>query len=139
MQLFLALLASLMLVGANVLLAYYAAPLEILLTPLVVLVLTLLLLRAPGPLALRSTLAALLICAHDAGIKHYGGGTHDHEGQGFIHAFLFFGLLPAYLLVLNQASMSSSGTRRQQWAAYLVFPLILGVHLTLFGWLGVSP
>jgi len=129
------------LLAGNVVLGYYSAPTEILLTPLVVVVTTLLLMpaNAKRPKSfLSATLAALLICAHDAGVKLYGGGAHDLAGQGFIHAFLFFGLLPAYLLLLHRVSQVTGISAKQKWAAYLVFPLVLAVHLALFGWLGVS-
>ncbi|RSK39504.1 hypothetical protein [Hymenobacter perfusus] len=80
----------------------------------------------------------MLICAHDAGVKLYGGGAHDLAGQGFIHAFLFFGLFPTYLLLLHRVSQVTGISARNKRAAYLVFPLVLAVHLTLFGWLGVN-
>ncbi|WP_157547545.1 hypothetical protein [Hymenobacter sp. DG25A] len=130
----------LVLVIGNVLLGYYCAPLEILLTPLVVIG-TMWLLLAAGPYAspwLTSLLSAVLICGHDAGVKLYGGGTHDSAGQGFIHAFLFFGLIPAYLLLLARLDQRPNLPASARLVANLLFPLLVGGYLSMFGWLGVE-
>lgn len=133
-------LLSALLLSSNVLLGYYAAPWEILLTPVVLVVTSLLLLTArsarPTPV-LRALLLALLICGHDMGVKLYGGGSHDAEGQGFIHAFLFMGLLPAYgILILKVSQLKGLVPWHIRLAACLLFPLVLAVHLYFFGALG---
>ncbi|RPD45783.1 hypothetical protein DNI29_16665 [Hymenobacter sediminis] len=140
MNILTATLLSALLLGSNVLLGYYAAPWEILLTPLVIVAATLLLLTAhssrPTPI-LRTLLLAVLICGHDIGVKLYGGGSHDAEGQGLIHAFLFMGLLPAYgLLILRVSQLKGVVPWHTRLGACLLFPLVLAIHLFFFGELG---
>ncbi|GAB2784335.1 hypothetical protein HNQ93_002425 [Hymenobacter luteus] len=133
-------LLSALLLAGNVLLGYYLAPWEILLTPVVIVATTLLLLTArssrPTPM-LRTLLLAGLICGHDMGVKLYGGGSHDAEGQGFIHAFLLMGLLPAYgILVLKVSQLKGVVPGYLRVAACLLFPLLLALYLYFFGEVG---
>jgi hypothetical protein len=129
------------LITANNLLGHYFAPSGNLLTPLVIMALTGLLLPSHSTYAtslLRVVLLALLICLHDAGIKLYAGGTHDAEGQGFLHAFLFLGLLPAYGYVVYRLTHQQAKPVVSRVVAGLLYPAVLGPYLWFFADLGYA-
>lgn len=134
---------SLLLAGllciANTAVGHYLAPFGILLTPVVIGLLVSLLLPLKATYSstlLRVFLLALLICAHDIGIKLYAGGTHDIEGQGFIHALLFMGLLPAYGYILYSAIRQQGLPLLTRVSVSLLFPLVISLHLFFFANVG---
>jgi hypothetical protein len=128
-------------VAANNLLGHYMAPSGILMTPLVIMALTGWLLPRHSTYShsiLRVGLLALLICLHDAGIKLYAGGSHDAEGQGFIHFFLFMGLLPAYGYVVYTLTRQRAEPVAVRVVTGLLFPAILGHYFWFFAGLGYA-
>jgi hypothetical protein len=136
----LALLLALTLALANDYADHYNAPIGILLSPLVIISITALLHtgRHPRLLLPAASCTALLICLHDAGIKLYGGGAHDLEGQGFINGFLFIGLLPAYLLQASLVRRTTGASPRHQRWALRAGLLLVGSYLLCFGSLGLG-
>ncbi|GAB3636012.1 hypothetical protein GCM10027422_16020 [Hymenobacter arcticus] len=91
MPLPLAFFLSLVLCVANVLRNHVAAPDNILPTPILFIAITgLLNWRQPRVVASAAS-TALLIYLHDAGLRFYGGGAHDLEGDGVLTALLFMG------------------------------------------------
>ncbi|SDY95661.1 hypothetical protein [Hymenobacter psychrophilus] len=141
MKLPLALSLCALLVLANALLDYYHAPTGIMLTPVIILSLTTLLVATKhlrtNPVS-AILLVVLFICLNDMEIKLYGGGTHDNEGQAWIHLFLLIGLIPSYgalLFVIFRQATTSVSTKI---AAVLLFPLLLFGYLTLFADLGIG-
>jgi hypothetical protein len=139
MQLPATVFCCLSIVAANTLFGYYSAPAEILLTPLVVVAVTYLTFSQrtifTNPI-ISTLLAVCCICLNDIGVKLYGGGNHDAKGQGFIHASLFVGLLPAYGMVLFKTIRQSNITTPRKVTACLLFPILLLGYLTLFADLG---
>lgn len=128
-------------VVANNLLGHYFAPSGILLTPLVIMALTGWLLPRHSTYShslLRILLLALLICLHDAGTKLYAGGSHDAEGQGFIHLFLFLGLLPASGYIVYGLMRQRAEPVVSRVAAGLLFAAILGLYLWFSAGLGYT-
>ena len=133
-------LLALLLCLANDVADHFFAPIGIMLTPLVLVTAAALLntpRKAGYTLALPG-ITAILCCLHDAGIKLYGGGQHDLEGQGFMNAFFFAGLLPSYILVLVLLVRSTEISRNKRIAAAFIMPLIVICYLYFFGALGVG-
>ncbi|MDJ0365849.1 hypothetical protein QMK33_11860 [Hymenobacter sp. H14-R3] len=110
------------------------APSGILFTPLLLLALTLLV-NSHGqprhPLS-AAIITAFLLCIHDAGIRLYGGGDHDLEGQGFITLFFFAGLLPSYLLQLFFLARTATTSVLKRLGAALATPVLVGIYLYFF-------
>jgi len=136
----LALLLALAIAFANAYADHYSAPIGIVLSPLVIIGITALLHTGRHPrLLLPAALGtALLICLHDAGIKLYGGGAHDAEGQGFITLFFLAGVLPAYTLQAGLVRRTPGTSARQRHWALWAGPLLVGSYLLLFGSLGLG-
>lgn len=131
---------ALTIVVTNVLADQYYAPLGILLTPVVVVAAVRLVAytRPAWPL-LQAGLSVALISLHDCGIKLLGGGTHDAEGQGFIFVFLFFSLLPAFLVLVAALDQDPTTTRPRRRMAKLLFVALIVLHLALTEKLGLGP
>lgn len=49
---------------------------------------------------IRIFIAYLVIGLNDIGIRLYAGGIHDSEGQGWIYAMSFIGLIPSLIMIL---------------------------------------
>ncbi|TGE27442.1 hypothetical protein [Hymenobacter metallicola] len=127
------------LVVANVLADHFFAPWGILLTPVVAGgAVRLVAFTRPGYPLLQAALSAALIALHDCGIKLFGGGTHDTEGQGFVHVFLFFGLLVAFLVLVAAIDQQQASTRLVRRLAKFLFVALLMVHLALTANLGLG-
>ena len=123
----------------NNLAGHFLAPMGILLTPAVVLMAAWLILSArTGSSLLKVALLALIIIGHDVGIKLYAGGQHDSEGQGWMIAFLFMGLLPTYGLLLYHLSRPGPEPRSRRVLSGLLFPLLLLGYLYCFSNLGIG-
>ncbi|TGE04711.1 hypothetical protein [Hymenobacter fodinae] len=135
------LLLSSALMVANILLGHYYGPSGIVLTPLVLMALTGWLLPRHSQYSqnlLRVGLLALLICLQDAGTKLFAGGSHDAEGQGVIHAFLFMGLLPVFGYIVYMLRRQRAEPPGSRILAGLLFPVAVGLYLWLFANLGYN-
>ena len=84
------------------------------------------------------TLLPLVIIGHDVGLKLYAGGRHDAEGQDWMMAFLFMGLLPPYGLLLFHLTRPGPEPRYQRVLSPLLFPPLLLGYLYCFGNLGMG-
>ncbi|WP_035566302.1 hypothetical protein [Hymenobacter sp. IS2118] len=127
------------LIAANVMLNHYSAPNGIVMTPVVVFigVYALSLTRRLRPFWL-VLLAAGVVSIHDIGIKLYGGAMHDLEGQGFIFAFLFLGLIPSYLRLVSTVSNNKHARKSEIRWALLLFPVLILIHLSVTDDLGLG-
>lgn len=138
LQLRYALPLAIALVGTNVCLDYYCAPIGILLT-LGVIPLTVMLISYPtlhSPVT-KTLLSVLLISSNDVGIKLFGGGMHDLEGQGVFHATLLIASALAFLTLI--ASILRAKQRpAAKMAGLLLFPLLIIIHLCLTQNLGMG-
>jgi|GEM_PF-2113704 len=140
LSLFTATLAALGLAVGNNVLGHFAAPSGILLTPIVVVLAATLIgtVQADGWLIPKVLLTAAVISVHDVGTKLYAGGVHDNEGAGFMHLFLFLGLLPAYAALLYCIWQDQRAPRWHKLVAGALFPLLMGLHLSCFARLGLN-
>lgn len=129
---------ALALVAANVRYDYTSAPYGLLWSPVVAVIACGLILVGASPwnAYLKAGLCAGLLMLQDAGMKLYGGGDHDAEGQGLSNFLLVLG-------ALLSLAMLAAALRRDQnirpvpkaGAIGLFLALLLG-YLLLFGTLG---
>ncbi len=127
-------------VVANILIGHFFAPYGIMLTPIVLILLSILIglvITELQPI-LKSILLAGLIIIHDVGIKLYAGGTHDLTGIGWIVLMMFIGLVPAYIFLIGGIFKSEDESKLNKWIAVFIFPLLLGIHLKMFWFLGLT-
>ncbi|MFD2787320.1 hypothetical protein [Hymenobacter rubripertinctus] len=141
MRLTLALFFCALLVLANGIVDHYHAPTGIMLTPVLILSITTLMVSTrrfrTNPVS-AMLMVVLFISLNDTGIKLYGGGTHDNEGQAWVHLFLLIGLLPSYSALLFVIFRQSTASVSTKIVAALLFPLLLFGYLTLFADLGMG-
>jgi hypothetical protein len=127
-------------VTLNGILGHYFAPNGILFTPIVVIMISLLV----GVLSkninslCKSILTYAFIGLNDVIIKLFSGGVHDHEGFGFIHFFLFVGLIPSFGILIFGIWNKTTENKSTKIIAILTFPLLIGLHLFLFQRLGLG-
>ena len=86
----------------------------------------------------KSILTFGLVAFHDIGIKLYGGGSHDIEGQGWIHVLLFIGLLPTFGILVTSIILDKQVTNLNKIIAILVFPSLISIYLYFFSNLGLG-
>jgi glucan phosphoethanolaminetransferase (alkaline phosphatase superfamily) len=136
----LCLLICIIIVTLNVLLEHFYAPHGIDFTPFIVIIVAVLLNVTENKFTvwLRILLTYAFIGMNDVGIKLYGGGMHDVEGQGFVFLFLIVGLIPGFLIVTITVIKDKSLSALTKAIALITFLILLGLHLYLFENLGIG-
>ncbi len=131
---------SIVVVVINILIGHLFAPYGIMFTPVVLIIVSVLLglINVELRPILKTVVLAVLISLHDIGIKLFSGGRHDQEGLGFIHLFLFVGLIPAYGILIGGIFNTKENKIKNKWIATILFPLIMLIHLLLFERLGLG-
>lgn len=119
---------------------HFYPPSSILATPVVVLITTLLVcLRLDNvPVLGLAVLTYVFVALNDFGVKLYGGGAHDLEGQGVISLFLFVGSAIAAAVLVVEVLRHKDASLTSKLLALLLFAGLVAAHLALFGWLGVD-
>lgn len=87
---------------------------------------------------LTSVLAYAFIALNDFFIKLYAGGSHDEEGLGWIHGFLFLGLVPAFGILVFTTIKRKDEILAIRVLALVLFVTLIGVHLSIFSHLGLG-
>lgn len=82
-------------------------------------------------------LTYLFIGLNDVGIKFFSGGKHDYEGLGWIHMFLFIGLVPSIVMLVIGLFKGRKSAHSVAVSSILLFVFLIYVHLQLFETLGV--
>ena len=136
----LCLLICIIIVIFNLLLDHFYAPHGIDSTPFLVILIVVLLnaIENKFNIWLRIFLTYLFIGINDIGIKLYGGGVHDPEGQGFVLLFLFMGLIPGLLILSITIIKDKKLSALTKTTALFAFLILLGLHLYLFENLGIG-
>ncbi|WP_242928632.1 hypothetical protein [Pontibacter vulgaris] len=124
----------------NLLLGHFFAPTGIMLTPVALIIATVLIVFGTKDLKpIFITLAILgLIIFHDVGLKLYSGGTHDRQGLGWLHLMLFMGLIPSYILTVVGIVRNKKTNWTEKSISIIIFPLLMAGHLYLFSDLGLG-
>ena len=131
---------ALTVVAGNVYYDHVAPPAGLLLSPVAALIACGLVLAGTSPWNAypKAALCAGLLMLQDAGMKLYGGGDHDGEGQGLMTFLFFVGALLS-LALLTGALRRNEQTRTVPIAgAIWLFLALLAGHLLLFGNLGLG-
>jgi hypothetical protein len=136
----LSLFMSFLVVLTNVLIGRFYAPNGILFTPIVLPLITLIVIVFGIYLSLIAKIGIVTVYTilHDIGIKLFSGGSHDNEGYGWIHAFLLFGLILSYAIILVAIFTHQNSTRREKLIAALLLPIGIVVHLYFCSDLGIG-
>jgi cytochrome bd-type quinol oxidase subunit 1 len=131
---------SFTIVATNILLDCFVVPCGITLTPIVIVVGTILIntLNAKFDLITRTILTFLVIALNDIGIKLYGGGSHDLEGIEFIHFFLALGLLPCFIILSICAFKNKEDGTLKRIGSLILFVMLICFHLYFFERLGLD-
>lgn len=124
----------------NGLIGHFFAPNGIVLTPVVLIITTLLVCYGMKSIKviLISILTFLFVAMNDISIKLYAGGTHDNEGLDWVHLLLFVGLVPAFGILLTRTLSSKGEKVINRILAILLFIGLISVHLQLFSDLGLG-
>jgi hypothetical protein len=124
----------------SVISGHFLPPLEILICPIVISIMTWLILFTNNGfnITIKSVLSYLYIGLNDIGIKLFGGGIHDFEGMGFIHLLLFIGLIPCFIMLLIAVRRDTNSSKCSKVSSILLFILLIYVHLQLFQRVGVD-
>lgn len=126
------------LLAANVLFDHYRAPTGMLLSPLAAAGMTgLVMFYGPVmPPSLQTGLCALLLALQDIGIKLTGGGSHDAVGQSLVNLMVLVGALLSLVIIAGALWRQKRLAVWHRVGAFLLFPLLLLLHLALFAALG---
>lgn len=132
-------LFSLVIIFLNVLIGHFFAPNGIVFTPFVIVLISIIIGimgKEISPVR-KSLILAGIIMLHDIGMKLYAGGSHDGMGVGWMNLMLIIGSVPAYIIIVIATFKYSKTNSLIKWKVLLLFPLIIWIHLILFGELGV--
>lgn len=124
----------------NGLIGHFFAPNGILLTPVVLTITTLFVCFGTKNIKVIfiSAFTYLFVSLNDISIKLYSGGTHDHEGLGWVHLFLFIGLAPTFLILLASVLSRKGENLMNKVIAVVLFIGLMAGHLHLFSNLGLG-
>lgn len=133
-------LISLVIVIVNNIIGHFFGPNGIYFTPIVLIIISVLIGFSNKELEpiWKSFILAGLIILHDIGVKLFSEGTHDTTGLGWIHLFLFIGLLPSYGILISSVIVTKNETKLNKFIAIIIFPILIGIHLFLFFDLGLG-
>ncbi|PIE50967.1 MAG: hypothetical protein CSA38_00405 [Flavobacteriales bacterium] len=84
-----------------------------------------------------SFLTYFFVAFNDILVKLYTGGTHDIEGQHWIHLLLIIGLIPVLLIFFASLLKKSQDTLLHKIFSFILLILLIVLHLKLFKNLGV--
>lgn len=122
----------------NGLIGHFFAPNGIMLTPIVLTITTSLVCFGTKNIKVIviSALIYLFVALNDLSIKLYSGGSHDQEGLGWVHLFLFVGLVPTFGILIATILKYKEETLTNKIIAVVLFVGLIAGHLQLFSNLG---
>lgn len=127
------LLVTLVGVIANSLIGHYFPPASIMITPIVLIIITVLISFTTidfKPIW-KSIWILIFVILNDLGIKFYAGGTLDLEGLGLITLMLLIGLIPSYTILVITSLNDKVVTKHHKRIAIFIFPIVLIIYLYL--------
>jgi hypothetical protein len=124
----------------NIIIDHLFAPIGLLLTPIILIVVSFLIAFQTDKIKpiWKSILTFGLVVLHDIGIKLYGGGAHDNEGQGWINMLLFMGLLPTFGILLTSILRDENESVLNLVISAVLFPILIFIYLHFFSDLGIG-
>lgn len=108
-------------------------------TPVTISIMTWLILFSDADFSIlvKSVLSYLFIGLNDIGMKLFAGGKSDLAGMGWIHLFLFIGLVPCFIMLLISVFRDKKSSLGIKFLSVLIFILLIYMHLKMFKMLGV--
>lgn len=99
---YIALVLSFTVVLGNVLADHFFSPIGIEISPIIIIIAVLFICAAKPAFSnlLMTCFVFMLIAINDSGIKLYGGGIHDSEGQGFVNLLFFICFISGLIMLL---------------------------------------
>jgi hypothetical protein len=118
----------------NGFIGHYSAPNGILLTPLVLIITSLLVCYGTKKInhIFTSFLAYLFVALNDISIRLFAGGNHDSAGVLLINIFLLIGLAPAFSILWVNILNQKVETIKKQITALATFIILIILHFILF-------
>ena len=137
---YLVITTSMIIMLGNTLLDHFFAPAGILLSPIftTIAVATIYLTKANFDVLFKSLLIYALIAIGDIGLKLYGGGMHDSEGQGVLNLFLFISTIPCFILLLIFTIRNNNIPLIKKIVSISLFFTLIFLHLWFFGEIGLG-
>jgi hypothetical protein len=123
----------------NIIIGHFFAPFGVLLSPIMTIIaaIVIFLNKDKFDIIFQAVLMFALVALNDVGIKLYGGGIHDSEGQGFVNLF-FIICLVACFIILSRSVIKDKSTIWKKIMSILSFLMLVTLHLYFFGLLGLQ-
>jgi hypothetical protein len=80
----------------------------------------------------------IFIAFNDIGLKLYGGGIHDGEGQGVLNLFLMCVLIPALIILIISAIINKGDSILKKTGSICLFLFLACFYLYFFKDLGLG-
>lgn len=124
---------------ASIVIGHFLPPSGIFMTPVTISIMTWLILFSDADFSIlvKSVLSYLFIGLNDIGMKLFAGGKSDLAGMGWIHLFLFIGLVPCFIMLLISVFRDKKSSLGIKFLSVLIFILLIYMHLKMFKMLGV--
>ncbi|WP_132036896.1 hypothetical protein [Flavobacterium circumlabens] len=124
----------------NIIIDHLFAPIGLILTPIILIIVSFLIAFQTYKIKpiWKSILTFGLVALHDIGIKLYGGGSHDIEGQLWVHMLLFIGLFPTFGILLTSILRDGNESVLNLVISALIFPILIFTYLHFFSELGIG-
>jgi hypothetical protein len=125
---------------ASIIIGHFLPPGGIFMIPVTISIMTGLILfnDTDFSILLKSVLSYLFIGLNDIGLKLFAGGKSDLAGMGWIHLFLFIGLVPCFIMLLISVFRDKRSSLWIKALSVLIFMLLIYMHLKMFKMLGVD-
>lgn len=117
----------------NSLLAILVQPLGFAIIPICLPTATALIVLRPNGLGVlaKSLSLAGMITILDLGLKAVPAGPFDAEAQGWMHLFLFMGIIPSFIIYLFGIAREKEAGADEKWVAVLSFVGCLSLYMLL--------
>jgi len=134
-----ALCIAFLVIISNVVIGHFFAPAGIFLSPVMTTIaaISIILNKDNFDIILQAILMFALVAVNDIGIKLYGGGIHDSEGQGVLNMFFFICLMPCFIILFILA-IKKDITVFKKITSVAIFLILTMLHLHFFSLLGLE-
>jgi hypothetical protein len=134
-----AMIFSLLLIFINQVIGNILPPYGIFLTPLLLLITTILFLIPKNPNILVCTIYCYLAFAiNDIGLKLFAGGTHDAVGGAWISVFGVIGSIISYVILIFYMFNDKHKNYKRISISIILFPILVIIHFYLLMDFGVN-
>jgi len=138
---YLRLIIAVIIIISNVLIDHFFAPTGLLLSPIIIIIVSILinLSQEKFNIFYQAFLTFFLLSFNDIGIKLYGGGIHDSEGQGVVNLLLLVSLLPCFIILVVSIFTNKEISILKKIISISLFLLFTCIYIYFFQNLGMAP